>query len=259
MSKQIIERLQVIEGCQSDYNALARYHYEPRLTFPPTKVFKAVGNERYAAHFPDPVAVLVLTQPFPDITARTKATSGFFHQHDNAGNNLRLLNKYILYLARLITDPRYLKKGIATYLLKETLGQLQIPIVETLTPIDFTNRMYTKTGFEIYYTPASRKYVRLMNAFRGVGLDVHDTTSRELIDMRLDMMQPTQRQFIEKEIKLFLGGFRNTDRFKPGPERTKYILSKVPPPQAYLIWFNPNAPLAKTVLLHRENQQQQNQ
>ena len=258
MSEPITNRLEVTEGIQSDYYALARYHYEPRLTFPPTKVFKVVGNDRYAAHFPDPVAVLVLTQPFPEITARTKATAGFFHQHDDAADNLRLLNAYVLYLARLITDPRYLRKGIGTMLLKETLSRLQIPIVETLTPIDFTNRMYTNAGFEIYYTPASRKYTRLMNAFRGVGLDVHDTTSRELIDMRLNMLQPIRREFIEKEIKLFLAGYRNADRFQPGPERTKYILSKVPPPEAYLIWFNPNAPLAKSVLLHRENSRNKN-
>jgi GNAT superfamily N-acetyltransferase len=253
MSICLTERLQVTEGRQCDYDALARYHYEPRLTFPPTKVFKVVGMPPYEKHFPDPVAVLVLTQPFPEITARTKATAGFFHQYDNAADNMKLLNEYVLYLARLITDPRYLRKGIGTMLLKETLSLLQIPIVETLTPIDFTNRMYTKAGFEIYYTPASRKYVRLMNAFRGVDLDVHDTTSHMLIDMRLDMMQPQQRQFIEKEIVLFLSGFRNADRFMPGPERTKFILSKVPPPQAYLIWFNPNAPLAKSVLLYRES------
>jgi len=254
----MIDRLQVTEGVQADYNALARYHYEPKLTFPPTKVFKVVGMPPYKKHFPDPVAVLVLTQPFPEIKPRTKATANFFHQHDNAADNLKLLNTYVLYLARLITDPRYLRKGIGTMLLKKTLQQLQTPIIETLTPIDFTNRMYTNTGFEIYYTPASRKYTRLIDAFKLVGLNVHDTTSRELIDMRLDMMKTGERVFIEREIRYFLVGFRNADRFEPSPERTKYILSKIPPPEAYLIWFNPNAPLAKSVLLHRENQQQQN-
>ena len=249
----ITSRCRVVEGHQCDYNTLARYHYEPRLTFPPTKVYKVIGIEKYYHHFPDPVAVLVLTQPFPEIKARNKATAGFFHQHDNAADNLRLLNAYVLYCARLITDPRYLRKGIGTMLLRDTLSCLTAAIVETLTPIDFTNRMYTKAGFEIYYTPHPPKYTRLMNAFRGVGLDVHDTTSRKLIDMRLSMMPVREKAFIEKEIALFLAGFRNAERFRPGPERTKFILSKVPPPQCYLIWFNPNAPLTKTVLLHREH------
>lgn len=252
MQEPIINRLQVCEGNQSDYFTLARYHYEPLLTFPPTKVFKVVGNRRYATHFPNPVAVIVFTQPFPDIAARNKATANFFKQHQSQAENLRLLNDYCLYCARLITDPRYLRKGIATYLLKETLNRLQIPIVETLTPIDFTNRMYTNAGFELYYTPAPLKFTRLMNALRGVGLDVHDVTCHQLIDMRLEHLPPYRRVWIEKEIALFLSGFRNAARFEPGPKRTKFILSKVPPPQAYLIWFNPNAPLAKTVLLHRD-------
>jgi GNAT superfamily N-acetyltransferase len=253
MHEPITNRLQVIEGNQADYYRLARYHYEPQLTFPPTKVFKVVGNEQYAAHFPDPVAVIVFIQPFPDITARNKATGGFFKQHKSNAENLQLLNAYVLYCARLITDPRYLRKGIATYLLKETLCRLTCPIVETLTPIDFTNRMYTKAGFELYYTPAPKKFTRLINAFREVGLDVHDITCRELIDMRLNALNPTCSAYIEKEIALFLSGFRNAERFKPSPARTKFILSKIPPPQAYLIWFNPNAILAKTILLHREN------
>jgi GNAT superfamily N-acetyltransferase len=248
------ERLQITEGSMIDYKALARYHYEPELTFPPTKVFKMVGKPPFEHHFPDPTAVLVLTQPFPDIRARTKATAGFFHQHESQAENLKLVNQYVLYLARLITDTRYLRKGIGSLLLKKTLEQMTIPIIETLTPIDFTNSMYEKAGFEKYYQPHPHRFTRLINAFAHVGLNVRDTTCRQLIDMRLEKMQPTMRTFIEKEINSFLGGFRNADRFEPGPERTKFILSKVPPPECYLIWFNPQAPLTKTVLLHREQQ-----
>jgi GNAT superfamily N-acetyltransferase len=207
----------------------------------------------YARQFPDPISVLVLTQPFPDISARSKATANFFHQYDDAAENLKMLNKFVLYLARLITDPRYLRKGLATFLLKETLKRLTIPMVETLTPIDFTNRMYTNAGFKLYYTPASRKYVRLMNAFKQVGLDVRDTTSHKLIDMRLELMPHDKKQLIEKEIVLFLAGYRNAQRFKPGPERTKFILSKVPPPEAYLLWHNPRNELASEAIAYRES------
>jgi GNAT superfamily N-acetyltransferase len=249
----ITNRLCVCEGTQQDYFALARYHYEPQLAFPPTMVFKVVGINQYYHHFPDPVAVLVLSPPLPYLKARNKATVNFFHQHASHADNLSVLNNYILYLSRLIVDPRYLRKGIATYLLKETLQRLTIPIVETLTPIDFTNRMYTKQGFELYYTPSPPKFTRLMQAFADTGLDVHDVTCHQLIDMRLEHLPPHRRLWIEKEIAVFLSGFRNAARFKPSPARTKFILSKVPPPQAYLIWFNPASPLSKTVLLHRKN------
>jgi GNAT superfamily N-acetyltransferase len=248
------ERLQITEGSMIDYKALARYHYEPVLTFPPTKVFKVISCDPKRWGYPNPTAVLVLTQPFPDIRARTKATAGFFHQHESQAENLKLVNQYVLYLARLIVLPRLWKRGIGSLLLKKTLEQLTIPIVETLTPIDFTNRMYEKAGFEKYYQPHPHRFTKLINAFAHVGLNVRDTTCRQIIDMRLEKMPATMRAFIEKEIHSFLGGFRNADRFEPGPERTKFILSKVPPPECYLIWFNPQAPLTKTVLLHREQQ-----
>lgn len=192
-SEPIISRLKIVEGQQRDYFALARYHYEPLLTFPPTLVYKCIGQSQYYHHFPDPVAVIVFIQPFPDISARNKATSGFFKQHKSHVDNLNLLNAYVLYCARLITDPRYLRKGIGTFLLKETLQRLTIPIVETLTPIDFTNKMYTRQGFEIYYTPAPQRFVRLMNAFKDIGLDVHDTTCHQLIDYRLEHLPPNRR------------------------------------------------------------------
>lgn len=249
------EKLQIVEGCQRDYYKLSRYHYQPKLSFPATKIFKAVGKFPYEKHFPDPTAVIVFTQPFPDIASRHKATANFFQKPKETADRLRLVNTYILYLARLITDPRYLRKGIATLLLNESLQQLDTPIIETLTPIDFTNQMYTKAGFELYYQRASLKYSRLIRAFSHINLNVYDTVSPMLIDMRLDYLPPHQRNFIEREISIFLNGFRNAERFKPGPERTKFILSKVPPPEAYLIWFNPASAQAKEILQHRAEQE----
>jgi hypothetical protein len=253
MNEPITSKLNFVQGSQVDYYALARYHYEPVITFPPTLVLKCVGSRELRDKLPDPLAVLVLIQPIPDITARNKATAGFFKQNKSHKDNLRLLNDYVLYLARLITDPRFLRQGIATYLLKKTLEQLTCPIVETLTPIDFTNNMYVKAGFELHYQRAPLKFNRLMYAFRYVGLNVRDTTTRELIDGRLSTLPQQQRKYIEREIRTFLTGFRNADRFKPGPERTKFILSKVPPPEAYLIWFNPTSPLAGEVLNYRQH------
>jgi hypothetical protein len=248
----LLNKLCIVEGSRNDYFALARFHYQPTLYFPPTKVYKIVGGERWYRDFPDPTAVIVFSQPFPDIESRTKSTSGFFHQCSNLGENLSLLNKTVIYLARLITDDRYLRRGIATYLLNETLKILPYPIVETLTPIDFTNRMYTKQGFEIYYQPASVKYTRLMNAFFAINIDLKDTTVPELIELRINSLPSDKREFIEFEISKFLQGFRNADRFKPGYERTRFILSKVPPPQAYLIWFNPRSKEAADIKHYRD-------
>jgi hypothetical protein len=153
----------------------------------------------------------------------------------------------MLYLTRLITDPRFVRKGLATKLVRESLELLDIPLVEVLTPIDFTNHMYQKCGFEMHYTPAPVKYRRLMNAFRIVGLNVTETMPPEQIDYRLSKLPPAMGLYIENEIARFLGGFRNAARFSPGKARTRFILSKVPPPEAYLLWFNPRSQTATEI------------
>lgn len=190
-------------------------------------------------------------QPFPEISARTKATAGYFHQYESHADNLRLLNKCMLYLTRLITDPRFLRRGLATKLVRESLELLDWPIVETLTPIDFTNHMYQNCGFELHYTPAPVKYTRLINAFRKIGLELTETTPPFQVEMILEKLSTTKRDYIENEIAKFLGGFRNAARFTPGMARTKFILSKVPPPQAYLIWFNPYSATAQEIRSYR--------
>ena len=243
----ILENCCIVEGTHTDYEILAKYHYQPVLKVPLTKIYKLIGTGRFRDIYPDPLSVIVFMQPFPEISARTKATAGYFHQYESHADNLRLLNKCMLYLTRLITDTRVVRKGLATKLIRESLELLDIPLVEILTPIDFTNHMYQKCGFELHYTPAPMKYRRLINAFRIVGVNITETMAPELIDMRLSNLPPAMSLYIEKEIAKFLGGFRNAARFTPGPERTKFLLSKVPPPEAYLIWFNPQAPKAQEV------------
>jgi GNAT superfamily N-acetyltransferase len=236
-----------VEGSKRDLDILAKYHYQPPLNMPITRVYKLIGTGSYRDVYPDPLSVVAYIQPLPECSGRTKATSGYFHQYESHADNLRLLNQCVLYLSRLITDPRFLRRGLATKLVKESLELLDIPIVETMTPIDFTNQLYQNCGFELYYMAAPLKYKRLLNAFRQVGVTLTETTSPQLVEMRLSSLPRTMSNYIETEITHFLGGFRNADRFVPGLERTKYILTKIPPPEAYLIWFNPQSETTKEI------------
>jgi hypothetical protein len=243
----ISKNCELVEGTNHDYEILARYHYQPVIKNPLTKVFKLIGTGRYRDIYPDPLSVIAYMQPVPDMGARNKATAGYFNQFKPFSEKLKILNQHVLYLSRLITDPRFLRKGLATKLVRESLERLSIPIVETFTPIDFTNSMYIKCGFEIYYTPAPLKFKRMINAFCMIGIKLTELTPPEVIDNRLSKLPSAMSDYIEKEIKKFLGGYRNAERFTPSPERTKYILSKVPPPEAYLIWFNPRSEQAKDI------------
>jgi GNAT superfamily N-acetyltransferase len=254
LNTNLQNKISLYRGNFADYKTLARYHYQPTLTFPPTMVYKIAGVGDSFSTLPNPIAVIVFTQPFPDIESRAAMTANYYHAAGSLSENLQSVNRDILYLARLIVDPRFQKQGIASYLLHETLEQLNIPIVETLTPIDFTNKMYQREGFLIHYQKPSARHIRLMNAFESIGLKVTETTTPLLIEGRLNNLDTVSRETIEREIDVFLKQYRNADRFQPGIERTKFILTKVPPPAAYLIWFNPrNAHAQALAACHSES------
>jgi len=156
--------------------------------------------------------------------------------------NIYKINAKIRYLARLIVDPRFQKLGLATWLLKDTLERQHIPIVETLTPIDFTNKMFEKAGFKLYQTPAPPWYNRFTFALESLGLTEQSRVSPLYIHNRLGRLAGTQKTLIENEIKHFIKHFRHRENMPDSMERTKFFLSKLPYPQAYLIWFNPRVP-----------------
>lgn len=239
--------VETVKGCKKDYDILAKYHYQRVIEGPVTLVYKLVGKNGLRDKLPDPLSVIVFMQPVPDNAQRNVATNNYFKNTSGRAESLALLNRNVLYLARLITDPRFLKRSFATKLLRESLRKLDIPIVETMTPIDFTNKMYTKLGFEIYYLTKPLWYEPLKTAFEDAGIILVETLNPYLLTNRLNCLTGQLKLKTEHVINQFLGGFRNADRFKPGLERSKFILSKIPPPQAYLIWFNPRNPIAAEI------------
>lgn len=254
MTSQLLEQVETVEGTIIDYKKLAHYHYQPEIQGPATLIFKIVGKGENYYKLPDPISVIVYMQPFPEITARTNATADYFHQYNSAAESLKLLNQNVLYLSRLITDPRFRRQGLAKKLVKESLSLLDIPIVETLLPIDFTNQMYEKAGFEISYIPTNLAYKKLEAAIKAIGLDLNESLHPTLLYNRLKSLTGQQCIETEKAIALFLARFRNADRFGQSLERAKFILSKVPPPKVYAIWFNPRSPKAAEILSFKPGQ-----
>ncbi|MFZ2147465.1 MAG: hypothetical protein WAV28_09605 [Sedimentisphaerales bacterium] len=244
----ILEHVETVEGCPKDYHILAKYHYQREIHVPFTKIYKLVGKNEYDGCWPDPLSVICYMQPVPDCHTRNIATGGYFKQFRSTSDRLTLLNKTVLYISRLITDPRFLRRGLGSKLLKDSLSLIDVPMVETMTPIDFTNKIYVRAGFEIFYMPSPIKHKRLVAAFLKTGIVLSETTAPELIDARLAHLSKPMSDYIENEIRLFLSGYRNADRFGPTHKRTKFILSKVPPPEVYLLWLSPTHPAAQKIL-----------
>lgn len=242
MTDLITDCLEIVPGTIADFHILERYHYQTDSINPTTQIYKIRGIDSTQDAFPDPMAVIVYRQPLPDLHARNIATKGYFQQAPTRSGRLRIINKKILYIARLIVDPRFRKLGLATWLLSDTLQRQTVPIVETLTPIDFTNKIFQRAGFKLYHTPAPPWYQRFEDVLTGLGVNKLNLHHAFLIQNRIAGLSSDQYDFVDEEIRLFLNHFRHRRDMPAGLRRTKYFLSKLPFPQAYLIWPNPRVP-----------------
>jgi len=242
MSDFVKNTLQIIPATYPDYKLLARYHYEKRPPGPTDQIYKIVGNPEYRDSFPDPMGVVLYSMPIANLHGRTVATTDFFRKPRTDIGKLRLVNQKIRYISRLIVDPRFHRLGLATWLLKDTLERQTVPIVETLTPVDFTNKIFQAQGFKLYHSPAPEWYNRFTTALTKVKVKLETINCPPAVHFRLQHLAPRPRGFIEKEILLFLQHFQHRKGMKNSPNRTAFFCSKIPYPQAYLIWFNPRVP-----------------
>lgn len=234
--------LEIVPGTIKDYEALAEFHYIKESIEPATQIYKIRGIESTLTAFPNPMAVIVYRQPITRLRARNLATNGYFTKAKTTVGRLRLVNKKILYIARIIVDPRFRKMGMASWLLKDTLERQTIPIVETLTPIDFTNKMFQKAGFKLHLQQAPPWYGRFESVLFSIGINNVNLHVPFLVQSRIDHLPSTQYDFVSAEIKRFLTHFKSRRSMPAGIKRTTYFLSKLPFPQAYLFWHNPRVP-----------------
>lgn len=242
MQKFFPNCLEIVPATLADYKLLAHYHYRKDAPAPLDQIYKIRGTLECRDSFPDPIAIIGYSMPITNLHGRTTATSGYFRNARTEIGRLRLVNKKIRYISRLIVDPRFHKQGLATWLLKDTLERQTVPIAETLTPIDFTNKIFQSQGFKLYHTPAPEWYLRFTDALQKARVKLDTINCPPAVHYRLQALDPRQRSFIEKEILLFLSHFRHRKGMENSLDRTAYFCSKLPYPQAYLIWFNPRVP-----------------
>lgn len=234
--------LEVVPGNYADFKMLKDYHYIEYPPVAPDQIYKIRGTKETDESFPDPMAVIVFSMPIVNLHGRTTATSGYFRKPRTDIGKLRLVNKKIRYISRIIVDPRFRKLGLATWILKDTLSRQTVPIVETLTPIDFTNKVFQREGFKLYNNPSPDWYTRFTDALQNVQVKLDTLNCPPAVHFRIAHLPPTKKGFIENEILSFIQHFRHRKGMQNSLNRTAFFCSKIPYPNAYLIWFNPRVP-----------------
>lgn len=250
MTFDLKSQLTIQKGTISDYKVLDRFHYL-NTPLPPVKAIyticpKPVTDRNYCSGFQGPnyghaalIAVIVYSAPLRDLKARTTATGGFFKQPKTLSERLKLINKHALYVSRLVVLPSYRHLGLADWLWRETLKLQTVSIVESLTPLPVNEKWLKSLGFQIFYSPTPESIRRLKNAFRKARISEKCYTVPQIAQNRIDALNNDDRIRLDRSLHDFLSKYRAHEHDESGIKRTIYILSKLPYPNGYLIWFNP--------------------
>lgn len=236
----VCKRLQIVPGDMDDYKQLARYHYRDSRLGPLAAIFVLKPRPGSAGRLGrQSIGVIVYTMPVPSLELRNIATGGFFAGFDRS-TQLALINKNIRCIGRVIIEPRFRAIGLASRLVRETMPQMNVPVIEAAAVMGMVNPFFEKAGMKPYTAKPPARCVRLIEALSMVSVE-----ERELIDplgvqRKLERLDERQAEFLELEIRRFLQSYGKRRDMPDGLERTRYVLSKLAARPIYYVWFNPN-------------------
>lgn len=230
----VCKKLEIVPGKADDYKALAHYHYrDSRLG--PFKAIFALKPRRGK----ETIGVIVYTMPSPRLELRNVATSNLFTGFDRS-TQLALINKNICCIGRVIIEPRFRSLGLASRLVRETMPQLKVPIIEAMAVMGMVNPFFEKAGMKAYTEKMPARCVQLIEAFSVVGIEKKELIDAKEVQRKLQRFHWPKADFIERQIQLFLQGYGRRRNMPAGLQRTRYILSRLTERPVYYIWFNPH-------------------
>ena len=235
-----VKGLRIVRGGVEDYKRLARYHYRGGSPGTWTSVFtirpsKAVGTQLGD----EPVGVIVYTLPSEGVELRNAATNNMFSNLDKK-SRFTLINKNIRCIRRVVIEPRFRGLGLASRLVRETLPEAGVPIVEAMAVMGMVNPFFEKAGMKSYTANLPERCVRLSEALSLAGIEEDELIDAEKVQRKLDELKRNEAEFIEEEINRFLQSYGRR-RKGSGLERTRFVLGKLTDRPVYYIWFNKEA------------------
>jgi hypothetical protein len=243
----VARNLEIVRGTRADYESLSHYHYREPNMGPYAAIFALRGSFRTAERL-QTVGVIVYSMPTAGAQMRNFATGECFAGLDK-GTRLKLINKNIRTISRVIIEPRFRSLGLAVRLVKETMPIMNVPFVEALAVMGRANPFFEKAGMTRYENDpqAGLGAKRLIEAFSAVGVNEQDLIDPAIVQQKLDKLRTEdggqKADFVEEEMTRFLQSYGQRRLMQPGIVRTRFVLSKLTDRPVYYLWKNPNLQL----------------
>jgi GNAT superfamily N-acetyltransferase len=259
----VIRKLQIVRGSFEDYKKLARFHYRDNQPGAYTAIFvikpvkggasilrpsgttkdgsrtptASQGEARQWGSCGEPVGVIVYTMPSMGAELRNIATGNTFAGFDNQ-TRLALINRNIRCISRVIIEPRFRGLGLASRLVRETMPEMGVPIVEAMAVMGLVNPFFEKAGMKSFAAKMPVRCIQLVEALSAVGIEGEELIDTEGVQRKIERLGRREGEFVESEIRRFLQSYGKRRYERAGLERTGFVLSKLTFRPVYYIWFN---------------------
>lgn len=234
----IINRLEIAEGGRQDYEQLSMYHYRDTKIGPYAAIYILKPTGRLALSLnKKAVGVIVYTMPSMSLELRSIALSDILTGLDKR-TRLSVINKNIRTISRVIIEPRFRNLGLATAIVKETLGLLDVPIIEAMAVMGLVNPFFEKAGMTAYKAPIPARCVQMKEAFDYVGVKENLLIDAVKVQKKIERLGRKETLFLERQMRQFLQSYGKRRLMSAGLEKTRYILNKLTARPVYYIWFN---------------------
>ena len=207
-----LQRYMVIERAGIEaWRALSEFHYRHDRCGAVDRIFalrinpEAAGQSWFRLRVDPkrPVGVIVYMMPLPNVALRNRATNNRYVGLATQEMSLRLLNRELRCISRIVIHPQYRGISLAQYLVRETLPRAGTPLVEAMAAMGRVNPFFTKAGMTRYDGPLSPASERLGAAFEHLGIDpnrMHDTA--QLLEA-MGQLDGRDQLFLEREFNRF--------------------------------------------------------
>lgn len=248
----VVKSLRIIRGDFEDYKKLARFHYRDSRPGAYTAIYvikqitahlrsRLCGARRWGSDG-EPIGVIVYTMPSAGAEMRNVATDNFFAGFGNR-TRLTLINKNIRCISRVIIEPRFRGLGLASRLVRETMSEMDVPIVEAMAVMGMVNPFFEKAGMKSFAAKMPVRCVKLIEAFSTVGIEEEELIDAEGVQRKIERLGRQEGEFIESEVGRFLQSYGERRYEGASLKQTRFVLSKLTFRPVYYIWFNKNLEL----------------
>ena len=170
----VTKNLEIVPGTRADYESFSHYHYRESHLGPCAAIFalkapESVNPQHKVGGLSETIGVIVYSMPTAGAQMRNIATGGIFAGLDRT-TQLKLINKNIRTISRVIIEPRFRSLGLAVRLVRETMPLMNVPFVEALAVMGRANPFFEKAGLTRYDAAGFRF---LCSAYRGIQRSRH--------------------------------------------------------------------------------------